>query len=154
MINIVMYRPQMPGNVGNIIRLCANFACNLHLIGPLDYALDDRALLKAGIDYHALTYKVYHTSFDAFMHKQQPKRLIAATTKGAKRPDKFVFCKDDYLLFGRETSGLPDEIMDLIKPDMRIKIPMATNSRCINVSNSVAILTYEAFRQFDFEGLI
>lgn len=152
MINIVMYRPQMPGNVGNIIRLCANFGCKLHILGPLEFNVDDRTLMRAGLDYHQITNKHYYTSFEAFMDEVKPNRLIAATTKGKIRPDQFKFDANDYLIFGRETSGLPDDVMNLITEDCRLRIPMVKESRCLNVSNSVAVLAYEAFRQFDFAG--
>lgn len=150
MFEIVLYRPQMPSNAGNVIRLSANFGIPLHFVGPLDFYLDDRKLLRAGLDYHEIANLTYHTSYESFLENKKPKRLIAATIHGQKRPDEFVFEDGDFLLFGRETSGLPPEIMDSIPKDQQVKIPMVEKSRCLNLSNSVAILAYEAWRQMNF----
>lgn len=152
MISIVLYRPQMPANVGNIIRLCANFGMPLHILGPLDFFMDDRALVRAGLDYRETANMTQHTSFEAYMEKIRPARLVAATTGGTVRPDAFAFAGDDHVLFGRETSGLPEEVMSLVAQDCRLRIPMAGGSRCLNVCNSVAILAYEAMRQSGFQG--
>ena len=154
MINIVLYRPQMPENAGNVIRLSANFGAKLHFIGPLDFFLDNKRMLRAGLDYHQIANLTYHIDTDAFLKKENPKRLIAATTHGLILPTKFAFKDEgDYLIFGRETSGLPESLMNLIDPSCRLKIPMVDKSRCLNLSNSVAILAYEAWRQFDFKGM-
>ncbi|SPT68560.1 tRNA (cytidine(34)-2'-O)-methyltransferase [Anaerobiospirillum thomasii] len=154
MIQIVLYRPQMPENAGNIIRLSANFGLKLHIVGPLDFFLDNKRMLRAGLDYHQIANMVSHTSFESFMQNCSPKRLIAATTKGSVLPSSFKFEDEgDFLIFGRETSGLPDEVMTLIDSSCRLKIPMMAQSRCLNVANSVAILAYEALRQQDFKGM-
>ena len=154
MFEIALYRPQMPSNAGNIIRLSANVGAKLHLIGPLDFYLDDRKMLRAGLDYHEIANDTYHTSFEHFMENVQPRRLIAATIHGTVRPTAFRFEDGDMLLFGRETSGLPDEVMALIPGDARLRIPMVPHSRCLNVSNAVAVLAYEAWRQLDFTGAL
>lgn len=155
MINLVLYRPQMPANAGNVIRLAANFNIPLHFIGPLDFFLDEKKFLRAGLDYHEIANMTYHTSFTKFMETEKVKRLIAATTHGCINPDKFQFNKEsgDYIIFGRETEGLPDEVMSLIDKSCQLRIPMQEKSRCLNLSNSVAVLAYEAMRQFNFENL-
>lgn len=144
MYKLVLYRPQMPENVGNIIRISANFGLPLHIIGPLDFFLDKKKMPRSTLDYYEIADVTYHTSFNAFLEKEQPKRIVAATIHGKVRPSDFSFTQDDYLIFGRETSGLPDNVMDLIKEENRLCIPMVKESRCLNVSNAVAVLAYEA----------
>lgn len=152
MFHIALYRPQMPENSGNIIRLSANLGAPLHFIGPMDFFLDNKRLLRAGLDYHEIANIRYHTSFEAFMQEEKPSRLIASTSHGQVFHTDFKFQDKDYLLFGRETSGLPDEVMQLIDPAQRVLIPMVPQSRCLNLSNAVAVMAYEAWRQIGFCG--
>lgn len=152
MINIVLYRPQMPQNAGNIIRLSANCGAKLHFVGPLDFFMDDKKMLRAGLDYHEIANLTVHTSFEKFMETVKPKRLIASTIHGTTAPSDFAFEDEDFLLFGRETSGLPDEVMQIIPENFRLRIPMVEKSRCLNLSNAVAVMAYEAWRQLGFIG--
>lgn len=152
MFHLAFYRPQMPSNAGNVIRLAANCGAPLHFIGPLDFYLDNKKFLRAGLDYHEIANLTYHTSFEVFMEEAKPKRLIAATTHGHVVPRDFKFEDEDYILFGRETSGLPEEVMQLIPEEQRLRIPMVPGSRCLNLSNSAAVLAYEAWQQFDYAG--
>ena len=152
MINIVLYRPQMPQNAGNIIRLSANCGAKLHFVGPLDFFMDDKKMLRAGLDYHEIANLTVHTSFEKFLEKEHPLRLIASTVHGKTAPSDFKFEDSDYLLFGRETSGLPDEIMQQIPISQQLRIPMVEKSRCLNLSNAVAVMAYEAWRQLGFIG--
>ncbi|MGN0894127.1 MAG: tRNA (cytidine(34)-2'-O)-methyltransferase [Succinivibrio sp.] len=154
MINIVLYQPEMPSNAGNIIRLSVNCGARLHFIGPLGFYLDNERLMRAGLDYHELCNLTVHTNFKSFLEKEQPKRLIASSSKAHHSHTSFKFSDGDYVIFGREKEGLSEEVFALIPEENRIKIPMAPNSRCLNLSNSVAIVAYEAWRQFGFEGSV
>lgn len=154
MINIVLYRPEMPSNAGNIIRLSVNCGAKLHFIRPLGFYLDNERLMRAGLDYHELCNLTVHDSFEAFLEKKKPKRLIASTSKAHLSHVQFKFEDGDYIIFGREKEGLSDEVYDAVPQEHRIKIPMAPNSRCLNLSNSVAVVAYEAWRQLGFENAI
>lgn len=151
MFNVVLYEPEIPPNTGNVIRLCANTGCRLHLIQPLGFAPDDKRLKRAGLDYHEWTAVRQHADWDAFVAELQPKRIFAFTTKGRKRHDQVAFQADDVLLFGPETRGLPPERLN--DPlTQKIRLPMQPESRSLNLSNSVAVAVYEAWRQLDFVG--
>ncbi|MBO8414879.1 MAG: tRNA (cytidine(34)-2'-O)-methyltransferase [Proteobacteria bacterium] len=152
MFHLVMYRPQMPENAGNIIRLSANCGAPLHFIGPLDFFLDNKRMLRAGLDYHEIANLKVHTSFERFMEEEKPSRLIASTTRGSVIHTEFKFQDGDYIMFGRETSGLPDEVMNLISPELRITIPMVPQSRCLNLANSAAVVAYTAWQQLGYPG--
>ncbi len=152
MFHIVLYRPQMPENAGNVIRLSANLGAPLHFIGPLDFYLDNKRLLRAGLDYHEIANLKSHTSFERFLTEEQPNRLIASTTKGTVLHSEFKYQDGDYIMFGRETSGLPAEVMDLIDPSLRITIPMVPQSRCLNLANSAAVVAYAAWQQLGYPG--
>ena len=152
MFHLVLYRPQMPENAGNVIRLSANIGAPLHFIGPLDFYLDNKRMLRAGLDYHEIASLKFHTSFEHFMQEEKPQRLIASTTKGAVIHTDFKYQDNDYIMFGRETSGLPAEVMNLIDPQLRITIPMVPQSRCLNLSNSVAVVAYAAWLQLGYVG--
>lgn len=154
MINIVLYRPEMPSNAGNIIRLSVNCGARLHFIGPLGFYLDNERLMRAGLDYHELCNLTVHVNFEQFMQKEQPKRLIASSSHAHFSHTEFKFVDGDYVIFGREKEGLADEVYKEIKPENYIKIPMAPNSRCLNLSNSVAVVAYEAWRQLGFNGAV
>ncbi len=152
MINIVLYQPEMAGNAGNIIRLSVNCGARLHFIRPLGFFLDNQRLMRAGLDYHELCNLTVHDSFQKFLETEQPKRLIASTSKGHLSHVDFKYEDGDYVIFGREKEGLSPEVYEHVKEENMIKIPMAPNSRCLNLSNSVAVVAYEAWRQMGFEN--
>ncbi|MCR5084156.1 MAG: tRNA (cytidine(34)-2'-O)-methyltransferase [Succinivibrionaceae bacterium] len=152
MLNLVLYRPQMPANAGNAMRLAVNLGCRLHFIGPLCFFLDDRRLRRAGLDYAEVANLTVHPSLEDFLRQERPARLIAATAHGQVHCHEFSFREGDAIIFGQETSGLPAEILGSIPEGRRLRIPMAPGSRCINLSNSVAIMAYEAWRQLHFQG--
>lgn len=154
MLNIVLHNPMIPPNTGNIIRLSANVGFNLHLIEPLGFDLEEKALRRAGLDYHDLSRVLRHTDFEAFIKAVRPERMFAITTKGKIRYSDTSFKKGDALVFGSETSGLPDQIMDIFDSKNRLLIPMQPNNRSLNLSNSVSIVVYEAWRQLNFNGAI
>ncbi|MGN0903281.1 MAG: tRNA (cytidine(34)-2'-O)-methyltransferase [Succinivibrio sp.] len=154
MINIVLYQPEQAGNAGNIIRLSVNLGARLHFIGPLGFYMDNERLMRAGLDYHDLCNLTVHVNFKQFLEKEQPKRLIASSSKAHLSHTQFKFEDGDYVIFGREKEGLAQEVYDYIPEEHRIKIPMAANSRCLNLCNSVAVVGYEAWRQMGFEGAV
>jgi len=152
MLDIVLHQPEIPPNTGNVIRLCANIGARLHLIGPLGFALDDARLRRAGLDYHEYTAVRVHADLDAFVHSVRPPRLFAVSTRGTVRYDSVRFAADDAVLFGSETSGLPAAVLDAIPDVQRLRLPMRPNNRSLNLSNAVAVLAYEAWRQQGFPG--
>lgn len=151
MLNIVLFEPEIPPNTGNIIRLCANTGANLHLIAPLGFTLDDKRMRRAGLDYHEFASVKIHDNYSSFLNDTHPKRIFALTTKGTTPYNTANFQKNDYLLFGPETRGLPTEILTSLPGEQKLRIPMLPNSRSLNLSNSVAIVLYEAWRQLDFQ---
>ncbi len=152
MFEVVLYQPEIPPNTGNIIRLCANNGSRLHLIHPLGYKLEDKQLRRAGLDYHELTVIREHQNYPAYLETAQPRRLFAITTKGATRYDRISYEPGDALLFGPETRGLPPEILEAFEPERRLAIPMIPGNRSLNLSNAVAVILYEAWRQRGFAG--
>ena len=152
MFHIALFEPQVPPNTGNIIRLVANNGCRLHLIEPMAFDLEEKNLRRAGLDYHDLAQVSLYADYEEFAAAMQGKRIFACTTKGAQSHDKLAYQAEDVLLFGSETSGLPVEILNSIAPEFRIRIPMMPNNRSLNLSNAVAIISYEAWRQLGFEG--
>uniref|UniRef100_UPI003D072B6A tRNA (cytidine(34)-2'-O)-methyltransferase n=1 Tax=Agarivorans sp. TaxID=1872412 RepID=UPI003D072B6A len=132
MINIVLYEPEIPQNTGAIIRLAANSGCSLHLIEPLGFAWDDKKVKRAGLDYHEFAEVKRHANYQAFLDSEQPKRLLACTTKGSGFHSDFSFSDGDYLMFGPETRGLPDHVLNEIDGQFRLRIPMLANSRSMN----------------------
>ncbi len=151
MFHIVLFEPEIPANTGNIIRLCANAGMQLHLIKPLGFDLDDKKLRRAGLDYHEWVSVQLHNSYADFLEKNQPKRLFALTTKGKKNYSDVNFEAGDVFLFGPETRGLPATILATIGENC-LFLPMQAQSRSLNLSNTVAIVLYEAWRQTDFSG--
>ncbi len=149
-IEVALYQPEIPQNTGNIVRLCANAGAALHLVGPLGFVWDDRRLQRAGLDYHRLTHVTRHADWTAFLEAISHRRLIAYSSRVRERFTDFRHEPDDVLLFGPETRGLPDAVMDLCHA--RVTIPMAPESRSINLSNAVAIGVYEAWRQLGFQA--
>lgn len=150
MFHIVLFEPEIPPNTGNIIRLAANTQCQLHLIEPLGFELDDKRLRRAGLDYQEFAEVRRYANFQAFLASRPHKRLFAFTTKATRSYADANFEAGDALLFGPETRGLPMEILDSLPGDSRLRIPMAENSRSLNLSNTVAIAVYEAWRQTGF----
>lgn len=152
MLHIALYEPRIAPNTGNIIRLTANNGCHLHLIEPLGFELEDKQLRRAGLDYHDLTNVTLHTNYSEFLDAIDGKRIFACTTRRGIRYDRVDYKIEDVLLFGSETSGLPETIHQRLGPDHAIRIPMQANSRSLNLSNAVAIVSYEAWRQLGFSG--
>lgn len=152
MLNIVLYQPEIPPNTGNIIRLCANTGYRLHLIEPLGFVWDDKRLRRAGLDYHEFTEIQRHHDYAAFLACEQPTRLFALTTKGTPAHSDIQYQAGDYLLFGPETRGLPPEILDAMLPEQKIRLPMCPESRSMNLSNTVAVVVFESWRQLGYPG--
>jgi tRNA (cytidine/uridine-2'-O-)-methyltransferase len=154
MFHIVLYEPEIPANTGNIIRLCANTGARLHLIKPLGFDLDDKKLRRAGLDYHEWVAVQEHDSFTAFLTTIKPQRLFALTTKGQRVVSEVKFQAHDALLFGPETKGLPATILAELGAEHCLYLPMTPTSRSLNLSNTVSIVLYEAWRQLDFAGAL
>jgi len=150
MFNIVLFQPEIPPNTGNIIRLCANTGCHLHLIEPLGFRLEDKQLRRAGLDYHEWADIKIHKSINDL---EQGKRVFALSTKGRKFYHQASFQAGDYLVFGPETRGLPGEYLNRLDDEHILRLPMLAHSRSLNLSNTVAIVTYEALRQNAFFSL-
>jgi tRNA (cytidine/uridine-2'-O-)-methyltransferase len=150
MFHIALFEPQIAPNTGNAIRLCSNNGCHLHLIEPLGFSMEEKQLRRASLDYRDLANVPMHKNYDAFIQKMGDRRIFALTTKGSIPHDEPTYQEGDVLLFGSETSGLPDDIRDAFAPDRRIRIPMLANARSLNLSNSIAIVSYEAWRQLGF----
>ncbi|MDP3561591.1 MAG: tRNA (uridine(34)/cytosine(34)/5-carboxymethylaminomethyluridine(34)-2'-O)-methyltransferase TrmL [Legionellaceae bacterium] len=149
MLHIALLQPEIPPNTGNIIRLCANSGAQLHLIHPLGFALEDKRMRRAGLDYHEWAHVIHYTDAADFIKKNQQRRIFACSTKAQKSYTEVSYQDDDLLLFGPETRGLPAEIRELYQA---IRIPMRPESRSLNLSNSVAIILFEAWRQMEFLG--
>lgn len=150
MFDIVLYEPEIPPNTGNIIRLCANTGAQLHLVKPLGFSLEDKQLKRAGLDYHEYANLQVHENWEACKQALAGKRMFALTTKGSTRHTDLNFQIGDVFVFGPETRGLPQAIRDEFLPEHRVRLPMLPDSRSLNLSNSAAILLYEAWRQIDF----
>ena len=150
MFNIVLFEPEIPPNTGNIIRLCANTGCQLHLIEPLGFVLDDKRLRRAGLDYGEWKDIKTHANWQAFLDNEQPTRMFALSTKGTRFHCDVTFQEKDYLVFGPETRGLPVDIRETFPDGHVVRIPMQANSRSMNLSNAVSVIVYEAWRQLDF----
>ncbi|WP_371375814.1 tRNA (uridine(34)/cytosine(34)/5-carboxymethylaminomethyluridine(34)-2'-O)-methyltransferase TrmL [Thalassotalea aquiviva] len=154
MLDIVLFEPEIPPNTGNIIRLCANSGYRLHLIEPLGFDIEDKRLRRAGLDYHEFANIKRHKNFDEFIKAEQPARIFASTTKATRFHADVTFEIGDYIIFGSETRGLPDSVRDQIPDQHKIRIPMLGGSRSMNLSNSVAVIVYETWRQLGFNGAI
>jgi tRNA (cytidine/uridine-2'-O-)-methyltransferase len=153
MLNVVLYEPEIPPNTGNIIRLCANSGARLHLVGPLGFTLDDARLKRAGLDYHELATVKSYQDWPSYFEQNRPPRLWAFSTRGGRRYCDVSFRGNDALLFGPETRGLPQTLLETLGHDHVLRLPMTANSRSLNLSNTVAIAVYEAQRQLGFPGL-
>jgi tRNA (cytidine/uridine-2'-O-)-methyltransferase len=151
MFTIALFEPEIPPNTGNIIRLCANTGAALHLIEPLGFKLEDKQLKRAGLDYHEYANLALHKNWADFKLAMASKRMFAITTKGSLNYANVEFKADDVFVFGPETRGLPDEIRNTFAPEHRLRLPMLPDSRSLNLSNSAAVLLYEAWRQLNFQ---
>lgn len=154
MFKIVLVAPEIPPNTGNIIRLSANTGCELHLVEPLGFTLEDKHMIRAGLDYHEYATVKVHKSFDAFIESEHPNRnrMFAMTTKGSHPFADSHFLPGDWFVFGSEGHGLPDNIRNSFPEQQRIRLPMRPHNRSLNLSNTVAITVYEAWRQNNYEG--
>ena len=149
-MKVVLYQPEIPPNTGNIIRLSANTGLDLDIIEPMGFVWDDKRVSRAGLDYHDLTKVQRFANWDQWIEANPNVRILAFTTKGSTRYDQIQYTQKDALLFGPETRGLPDIILNALSNDQKAIIPMHSSSRSLNLSNSVAIAVYEALRQSDF----
>jgi len=152
MLQVVLYQPEIPPNTGNIIRLCANSGVALHLIRPLGFELDDKRLRRAGLDYHEYAALRVHDSFEAYLENERPQRLFACTTRGRHYHSEVAYQAGDALLFGPETRGLPQAVLETLPQAQWLRLPMLPQSRSLNLSNAVAVFVYEAWRQLGFDG--
>ena len=152
MPDIVLYQPEIPPNTGNVIRLCANTGCHLHLVRPLGFDLSDRQLARAGLDYHDLTRVTLHDDWAACRAALVGRRMFALSTRGQRRYDTVEYREDDVLLFGRETSGLPQALLDELPAEQVLRIPMYPSNRSMNLGNTVAVVVFEGWRQRGFAG--
>lgn len=152
MTAVVLFQPEIPPNTGNVIRLCANTGAELHLVEPLGFRWDDRQLKRAGLDYHEFARVFRHADWDACKTALAGRRFFAVTTRGGQRFDTPALLPDDVFVFGRETSGLPPEVMAEFAENQRLRLPMREGQRSLNLSNAVAVMVFEAWRQQGFAG--
>ena len=152
MFHVILFQPEIPSNTGNAIRLCANTGAHLHLVKLLGFSLDNRHLARAGLDYHDLARVSVHDDWLACKTELGNARLFALSSHASQRYDLQAFRPGDAFLFGRETAGLPPEILAEVAPSMRLKVPMCPANRSINLSNTVAVVVFEAWRQCGFAG--
>jgi tRNA (cytidine/uridine-2'-O-)-methyltransferase len=150
--HVILYRPEIPPNTGNLIRLCANVGATLHLVHPLGFAIDDARVRRAGLDYHEMACVREHADLPACLAALAPARLYALTTRASRSLYDQKFAAGDAFLFGPETSGLPDDVLAAIAPEARLKIPMREGNRSLNLSNAAAVTVFEAWRQLGFPG--
>jgi tRNA (cytidine/uridine-2'-O-)-methyltransferase len=154
MIRVALYQPEIPPNTGNVMRLCANTGAELHLIEPLGFAIEDRHLRRAGLDYRDLAVVRRHASLETLRATLPQARMLAFSTRGRVRFDQVQYRDGDLLLFGPETRGLPAELLESLPESQRIYLPMQTGSRSLNLSNSVAVAVFEAWRQLGYAGAV
>jgi tRNA (cytidine/uridine-2'-O-)-methyltransferase len=152
MFHIVLYQPEIPPNTGNVMRLAANTGMQLHLIEPLGFRLEDKELRRAGLDYREWAEVRLHATLEAFLETVRPPRLLAFSTRATRLYTEVSYQPDDALLFGPETRGLPAEVLDRLPPEHRLRLPLRPNNRSLNLSNAVAVVVYEAWRQQGFAG--
>lgn len=150
MLHIVLFQPEIPPNTGNIIRLCANTGYQLHLIEPLGFDLEDKKLRRAGLDYHEFANIKRYPNFDDFLAGNTVGNVYALTTKGSRTHSEAEFAPNDALVFGPETRGLPMEFIEALPAPQRLRLPMQPNSRSLNLSNTVAVMIYESWRQLGY----
>ena len=152
MFDVVLVHPEIPPNTGNVIRLCANSGARLHLVEPLGFSIDDKQLKRAGLDYHEYADMTVHSGWDACARALQGQRMFAISTRGGVRYDTVRYEAGDVFVFGSETAGLDAELLASFPDDHRLRLPMRTGNRSLNLSNSVAVVVYEAWRQAGFAG--
>jgi tRNA (cytidine/uridine-2'-O-)-methyltransferase len=152
MFSLILYEPEIPPNTGNIIRLCANTGVQLHLIEPLGFELDEPRLKRAGLDYREFATVKTHESLASCLQALRPHRVFALSTRNTTRHDVPEYREDDAFLFGPETRGLPADVLESVPEEQRLRLPMRENSRSLNLSNSAAVVVYEAWRQLGFIG--
>ncbi|MDP1691971.1 MAG: tRNA (uridine(34)/cytosine(34)/5-carboxymethylaminomethyluridine(34)-2'-O)-methyltransferase TrmL [Burkholderiaceae bacterium] len=152
MFNIVLVQPEIPPNTGNVIRLCANTNAQLHLVEPLGFPIDHARMRRAGLDYHEFAPMKVHSSWQALLATESPQRMFALSTQGRTAPSATTLAPGDWFVFGCETSGLPEPILASFPQERRLRLPMAPGNRSINLSNAVAVVVYEAWRQNGFAG--
>lgn len=150
MFAVILYQPEIPPNTGNIIRLCANTGAALHLVKPLGFSLEDKQLVRAGLDYHEFATVTVHESWAHCAAGMKGRRLFAVSTKGTRQYDLVDYAAGDAFVFGPESRGLPSEILEAVAEHQRIRVPMVPGNRSLNLSNSVAVVIYEAWRQNGF----
>lgn len=153
MLNIVLFEPEIPPNTGNIIRLCANTGCHLHLIEPLGFDLNDKKMRRAGLDYREYADVKLYSCFEDFAEQHRSRRQFAISTKGSTAYSMIDYQPEDCLIFGPETRGLPDDVLSSIGTEQTLRIPMRPDSRSLNLSNAVALIAYEGLRQLGFPQL-
>ncbi len=154
MLAVVLFQPEIPPNTGNIIRMCANTGTELHLVEPLGFAVSDKSLRRAGLDYHEYARMQRHADWTACRTALAGRRMFAMTTKGEGNPFTTVLRDNDVFVFGPETRGLPSEILDQFVPESRLRLPMCAHQRSLNLSNAAAVTIFEAWRQIGFTGAI
>lgn len=154
MFNIVLVHPEIPPNTGNVIRLAANTGCALHLVEPLGFSMEDRLLVRAGLDYHEYASVRRHGSWAAFLHDAAPppERCFAFTTRGTRSFAELQWRAGDWLVFGSESAGLPEDVREWFAPSQRLRLPMRAGQRSLNLSNAVAVAVFEAWRQCGYAG--
>ena len=150
MFDIVLYEPEIPPNTGNAIRLAVNTGARLHLVKPLGFSVSDKYLARAGMDYREFADITLHDDWNACQTHFKGRRLFAVTTRGSQRFDKPAYCENDVFVFGPESRGLPQSLIDALPTEQRIRLPMRTAARSLNLSNAVAVVVYEAWRQLGF----
>ncbi len=150
MLHVILYQPEIPSNTGNIIRLCANTGVALHLVKPLGFSLEDKLLRRAGLDYHEYASVTMYETWEDCKTRFAEARVFGLSTKGTERYDRPSYADGDAFLFGPETRGLPADILASLPVDRRLRLPMVEGSRSLNLSNTVAVLVYEAWRQMAF----
>ena len=157
MLHVILHRPEIPPNTGNVIRLCANTGARLHLVRPLGFDIDDRQLRRAGLDYHEFAPMQVHDDLEAALDaiaktEDAAPRVFALSTRGSTRFDQVAYRDGDAFLFGSETAGLPQAVLDAIPQAQRLRLPMRPDNRSLNLSNTVAVMVFEAWRQLGFDG--
>jgi tRNA (cytidine/uridine-2'-O-)-methyltransferase len=152
MFDVILFQPEIPPNTGNAIRLCANTGARLHLVRPLGFTLEDAQLRRAGLDYHEYAELRVHDSLDAALAVIAPERLFALSTRNSVRYDTPSFAPGDAFVFGPETRGLPDDVLARVPDTQRLRLPMRPGNRSLNLSNAVAVVVFEAWRQQGFDG--
>jgi tRNA (cytidine/uridine-2'-O-)-methyltransferase len=154
MFHVVLVHPEIPPNTGNVIRLAANTGCDLHLIEPLGFSMEDKLMKRAGLDYHEYADVRRHASWDAFLDAMKPDRhrMYALTTRGTRFVHDVLFRPGDWFVFGSETAGLAPALRESFAPEQRLKLPMRPEQRSLNLSNAVAVTVFEAWRQCGFTG--